>query len=140
MFGKDAHRVVIDNPEDPIKTNKKIIIGAGYSPGHSSDMDAVLLAHNIKANVMMNLTNVDYVYDKDPRKFKDAKPLKKLTWNKFLDIIGRRWVPGKNTPFDPIAAKKCMKFKMKVIIINGNDLGNIKNYLEGKKFKGTILG
>ena len=139
IFGEHAHKKVIDNPEDSIKTNKKIIIGSGYEPGHSTDMDAVLLAKNIKADVVINLTNIDYVYNKDPKKHKDAKPLKETTWKEYLEIIGEEWIPGRNTPFDPVASKQAMKSNKKVIIINGNNLKNIKNCLEGKEFIGTII-
>ncbi|MBT4540499.1 UMP kinase [Candidatus Woesearchaeota archaeon] len=139
VFGEDAYEKVIDNPRDPIKSNKKIIIGSGHEPGHSTDMDAVLLAENIKADVVINLTNIDYVYDKDPKKHKGAKPLKEVTWKDYLEIIGEEWIPGRNTPFDPVASKQAMKLGKKVVIINGNDLKNIKNFLDGKEFIGTII-
>lgn len=139
IFGKDAYEQVINNPEDKIKTDKRIIIGAGYLPGHSTDTDAVLLAKNIGADTIINLTNIDYVFDKDPRLHKDAKPMKALTWKDYLAIIGEHWVPGRNTPFDPVAAKEAWMLKKKVIILNGSDLGNLKKCIEDKKFNGTII-
>lgn len=139
IFGEEAFGVV-DDPEKPFKTPKRIIIGAGYLPGHSTDTDAILLAKNIGADTIINLTNIDYVYDKDPRKYKDATPLKNLSWNHFLNLIGAEWTPGKNTPFDPVAAKESKNFGMKVIIINGSDLENLSNCMYGRKFNGTIIG
>ena len=145
IFGKDASSEVINDPEDKeIKNIKntpknKVIIGAGYLPGHSSDMDAVLLEKNIGADEIINMTNIDYVYDKDPRKFKDAKPLKNISWKEFTKIIGDKWVPGKNTPFDPVAAKEAMKLKIKIVILNGGNLENFRKCLEGKEFRGTVI-
>ncbi|MBI4453022.1 UMP kinase [Candidatus Woesearchaeota archaeon] len=141
ILGKDASNEVINDPEDKNIRNikNKIIIGAGYLPGHSSDMDAVLLAKNIGADEIINMTNIDYVYDKDPRKFKDAKQLKNISWKEFIKIIGDKWIPGKNTPFDPVAAKEAMKLKIKVIILNGNDLENFRRCLDGKGFRGTVI-
>ncbi len=140
VFGKEAYEKVLDDPEDKIKTDKKIIIGAGYLPGHSTDTDAVLLAKNIGADTIINLTNIDYVFDKDPRTHKDARPMEKLSWKDYLAIIGEEWIPGRSTPFDPVAAKEAMKLKKKVIIINGSDLANLKKCMEGNKFKGTVIG
>jgi len=85
------------------------------------------------------LTNIDQVYDKDPRKYKTVKPLKDLTWNEYRKICGNKWVPGMNLPFDPIAAKYAQKNKIKVVILNGKKIKNLKNYLDGKSFKGTII-
>lgn len=142
IFGKDASNEVINDPEDKNINNipkHKIIIGAGYLPGHSSDMDAVLLAKNIGADEIINMTNIDYVYDKDPKQYKDATPLKNITWKDFIKIIGDKWIPGKNTPFDPVAAKEARKLHINVIILNGNDLINLKNCLDGKGFRGTMI-
>src|SRR3989338_945512 len=78
IFGKLAYEKVIYNPNKKIKTGKKIIVASGWMPGRSSDDDAVRLAINFKADKVVNLTNVDYVYDKDPKKYKDAKSIKQL--------------------------------------------------------------
>ena len=67
------------------------------------------LARLLKSKRVINLTNVDYVYNKNPKKFKDAKPIKDLTWKQFKKIIGGKWSPGANVPFDPIASKLAEK-------------------------------
>ena len=139
LFVEEAFEKVINNPEDPLKTDKRIIIGAGYEPGNSSDVDAVLLAKNIGAKVVLNLSNIDYLYDKDPKKFSDAQKILKTTFKDLLKITGEKWVPGKNVPFDPVASKKAMQYGISVIIMNGNNLNNLKNYLDGKKFVGSLI-
>ena len=58
---------------------------------------------------VINLSNVEQVYDKDPKKFPDAKPIKKLTWAGMREIVGDKWSPGMNAPFDPIAAQKAQE-------------------------------
>jgi uridylate kinase len=139
IFGDKAYEKVIYNPTLKIKTNKKIIIGSGWKPGCSSDMDAVLLAKNLKAKTVINLSNICYVYDKDPKKFKEAKPIKKMSWQELIKIVGGKWTPGLNAPFDPIAAKLCMKLGLEVVIMKGTDLVNLKNFLTGKRFQGTVI-
>ncbi|RJR31336.1 UMP kinase [Candidatus Parcubacteria bacterium] len=138
-FGQLAYEKIIYNPSAAVKTGKKIIIGAGFLPGSSSDKDAVLLAKNFNAGTLINLSNIKYVYDKDPNKFKGAKPYKKISWKEFKKIVGDKWLPGKHTPFDPVASKLAAKIGMELIITRGSDLKNLKNILNGKKFTGTIV-
>jgi len=139
MFGDLAYEKVIDDPTQKINTKKPIIIGSGWKPGCSTDKDAVLLATTLKMDTVINLTNIEYVYDKDPNKHKDAKPMETLTWKEMQDIVGTEWVPGSNLPFDPIATKYASEKKLKVIIMNGTNLENIKKFLEGKHYKGTTI-
>lgn len=54
-------------------------------------------------------------------------------------MVGNKWSPGLNAPFDPIASKLAQVENIKVAIMNGKNLKNLENYLEGKKFKGTII-
>lgn len=139
IFGDLACKDIIIDYSKKIQTDKLIIIGAGAVPGSSSDKDAVLLAMQSGGKTIINLTNVDYVYDKDPRKCSDAKPIKKTTWKEFKQIVGGEWKAGMNLPFDPIAAALAEKEKMKVIILNGANLENLQQCLAGKSFVGTVI-
>jgi uridylate kinase len=139
IFRKYAYFRIIKNPKEKINFKEKILIAAGWKPGFSTDYDAVLLAKTYGSDTIINLTNVDYVYDKDPNKFKDAKPFKEISWKDYLKLIEQKWIPGMSAPFDPIASKLAQKFKFKVIILNGRKLKNLENYLANKSFKGTII-
>ncbi len=140
LFKDYAYKDVITDPTKKIKTNKPIIISAGYEPGWSTDMDAVLMAKTYGAKEVINLSNIDYVYDKDPSKFKNAKKIETTDWKSFRkDIVGNKWDPGKNAPFDPIASREAQKLGLRVSILKGTNLGEVKKVLEGKKFKGTII-
>jgi uridylate kinase len=139
IFRKYAYYRIIKNPKEKVKFKEKILIAAGWKPGFSTDYDAVLLAKTYNSDTIINLTNIDYVYDKDPNKFKDAKPFKEISWKDYLKLIEQKWIPGLSAPFDPIASKLAQKFKFKVVILNGKKIKNLKNYLENKKFTGTII-
>jgi uridylate kinase len=121
------------------KIKEKIIIGAGYQPGRSSDYAAAVLAKTYGAHKVVNLSNIDYVCDKDPRKFPDAKKISALSWADFQKIVGLEWMPGKNAPFDPIAAQLGRRLKLQVAILNGHRLHNLKKYFNGQKFIGTVI-
>lgn len=112
----------------------------GWEPGHSTDLVAVILAQEFNSKEIFNLTNIDYVYNKDPQKYKNAKPLKFISWKDYLSLIPQKWKPGLSLPFDPIASKLAKKFNLKVFILNGKDLKNFKKALNQEKFKGTLIG
>jgi uridylate kinase len=139
MFRGQAHPNIIKDPSKKIISNKNILIAAGWKPGCSTDYDAVLIAKNLKAKKIINLTNIDYVYDKDPRTNPDAKKLEKISWKDFRKIVGNKWSPGLNAPFDPVASKECEKQKIKVQILNGKNMQNLENAILGKDFIGTTI-
>ena len=139
IFGERAYESILQDPSKRIVTPKRIIVGAGFYPGSSSDKDAVLAAKAFGAKTVINLSNITYVYNKDPRKFKDAKPQKDMTWKNFRKLVGTKWVPGAHVPFDPIASKLAQSWKMKLVVTKGSDLNNLKKYLSGDKFRGTVV-
>jgi len=140
LFGKHAYKEVVKDPTIKIKTSKSIIIAGGWKPGCSTDKDAVLLAQNFGAKELVNLSNIEYVYDKDPNKYKTAKKIEKINWKDFRkNVVGYKWVPGKNVPFDPMASALAEKLGLKVSILKGTDLKEVENVISGKKFKGTMI-
>lgn len=138
-FGNSAHSEVIRNPKDLEGINADIIIGAGWKPGCSTDYDAILCAEDSGANSVINLSNIDFAYTKDPKQFPDAEKIIETTWSDFRKLLPNEWDPGLNAPFDPIAAKKAEELGIEVAIMNGNNLENLKNYLDGLDFIGTKI-
>jgi uridylate kinase len=145
IFRQFAHPRINKNPEtkEPIEKefskHDKIIIAAGWRPGWSTDYVSTILAKRLGAKTIINLSNIKYVCDKDPNKFKDAKIIKNITWKDFRKIVGNRWDPGLNAPFDPVASKLAEEQNLEVYIVNGKNLKNLKNCLDGKKFQGTVI-
>ncbi len=139
IFRDVAHPKVVRDPTKKEDVKKPVLVAAGWKPGCSTDYDAVLLAKTYSAKKLANLTNIEYVYDKDPKKFKDAKPIKKISWEDFRKIVGDEWDPGLNLPFDPVASKEAQKLDLEVAIMKGSELENFEAYVEGKGFKGTII-
>ncbi len=139
IFSKFSYPKIIDNPLQKLDFKKKIILASGWKPGFSTDFGVVILAKRFKAEKIINLTNINCVYNKDPKKFKDAKPVKKISWADFRKLLPEKWKPGLNSPFDPIASKEAQKLGIEVIILNGKNIKNLEKYLEGKQFIGTII-
>ena len=140
IFRKWAHQIVEKDPTRRLDWQEKILIGSGWKPGWSTDYDAVKLAELYGAKVVINLSNVEYVYNKDPRQFKDAKKFEKMSWKEYRAIVGDKWEPGANWPFDPVASREAEKSRLRVIVMNGANLPEVEKAIEGKKFKGTEIG
>lgn len=138
IFKHYAHNKILSNPMERVKF-KDILIASGWKPGFSTDYDAVLWARNYGANIIINLTDIDYVYNKDPKRFNDAKPIKKLNWKGYKRLICSKWKPGLKTPFDPVASMEAEKMDINVIVMKGDDLKNLNNFFNGSKFKGSII-
>ncbi len=138
IFKKHAYKRVLKNPTEKPKFTDDILIAAGWKPGFSTDYDAVMIAKNYKAKKIINITSSEFVYDKNPRQYTDAKKLEKIDWKSFRNLVGNKWFPGLNTPFDPVASRLAEKLKLKVII-TGPDLENLENVLENKGFRGTTI-
>ena len=63
-----------------------IIFSAGTgNPYFTTDTSAVLKAIEMKAEILFKATKVNGVFDKDPKKYKDAKKIDKITYNEYLE-------------------------------------------------------
>ncbi len=139
IFREVADPEIITNPTKYFKSRKKLIIAGGWKPGWSTDYVAIRLAEKYSIKTVINLSNIDYVYDKNPKKFKNAKKIISMNWQEFRKLVGNKWQPGLNAPFDPVASKKAQQTGIEVVVMNGKDVNNLKNYLTGKNFKGTVI-
>lgn len=137
-FKKRAYSEIITKPNINTKFSEKIAISGGWRPGRSTDYVAVTLAKTYGANIVINLSNIDYVYDKDP-KIKGAKKIKKMNWSEFRKIVGNKWSPGINAPFDPVAARLAQNNNISVIVLNGKKINNLKKCLNNQDFIGTTI-
>ena len=138
IFGTMAHKKVIHDPGEAIDTDKRIIIGAGFEPGSSTDLRAVQLAERFGAGQVINMSNIDYVYSDDPKKNPDARKLPRISWTDFRKLVGDAWDPGLNMPFDPVASKAAQAAGLTVVII-GNDMENLERLINGEPFSGTTI-
>ncbi|GAI45385.1 unnamed protein product, partial [marine sediment metagenome] len=119
---------------------KKVVVAAGYEPGHSTDYDAAIFAEAVGADLLINASNIDGVYTADPKRYKSAKKLKRLGHSEFIKIIKKNvQAPGEYRLFDLPAAKTIKKAKIKTIIIDGKDPEEILRAVEGKH-NGTVIG
>ena len=140
VFRQSAHPVMFKNPTRIPKTFKQsVLVAAGWKPGWSTDYVATRVAKRLGAKLVVNLSNIDYVYDKDPRKFKNARSICEITWKEFRRMVGNTWNPGMHVPFDPVAARLAQGSGITAILARGTNFKNLDAILSGKSFIGTII-
>lgn len=140
-FGKAAHPQVVLNPNELAQLPKqRVIIGAAYKTGCSSDLDAVLWAKRLGAGHVINLSNITHVYSADPKVDAMAVPLEELSWPDYRQIVGNKWTPRLNSPFDPKAAVLAEQYAISALIMDGTKLANVRRAILGERFVGTRLG
>ena len=62
-----------------------ILVGGTGNPYFTTDTTAVLRALELDCDVLLKGTKVDGIYDKDPKKFKNAKKYSKLSFKKYIN-------------------------------------------------------
>lgn len=108
-----------------------VIFGCGTgSPFFSTDTAASLRAAEIKADIILKATNVDYVYTKDPRKYTDFEPI--------LETSHLRVIKDKLKVMDLTAISLCMENNIPIRIFNIDNLDNLRRAIKGEDV-GTII-
>ncbi len=122
-----------------LRKQKVVFCGAlEYKPNQTSDSTSAEIAKKFKAD-FINLTDVDGLYDKNPKKFKKTKLISKTTWKKFDKMANKiKFKPGQHFVLDQTASKIIRENKITTYIL-GKNLNNLDNLLKEKKFKGTII-
>lgn len=139
IFRDIAYHRVLKHLEIILKVDKPVAVAAGWKPGWSTDYCAVMLCQDYHLNTVINLTNIEKVYTADPKKDPTAKPVDHIKIDDYLKIVGKKWVPGMNAPFDPIAAQLAQKLGVTIKILKGQNFENLEKAVEGKEFTGTII-
>ncbi len=126
-----AELYIRDKAIKHLEKGKVVIFGCGTgNPFFSTDTAAALRAIEIGADAIFKATNVDGVYDKDPRYNTDAKLYKKLT---HLDVL-----KNELHVMDSTAASLCMDNKMKILVFNLDNPYNIVKAARGDEI-GTLV-
>ncbi len=139
-FGDLSVSDIITDPEKfDTWPEHSVVFAGGSRPGWSTDFVAVTLAKTYGARKILNLSNIDYVYDKDPNIFTDAKKQKRLLWKTYRNITPKTWNPGAHVPFDAIASALAERLDIEVLMMNGKKWSRVRNFLLHGTFVGSIL-
>lgn len=117
----------------------KIIISGGLHPGQSTNATAALICEKIKADRFLNATDVDGIYDSDPKKNKKAKMFKEITIKKCLDLLNNESTQAGNYELmDIVAMKVIERSKIPTYVIK-SDPKVIRNLIMKNRQTGTKI-
>jgi len=140
IFRDQADPIVIDERYKVQKLRYPVTIASGWRPGWSTDFVAVALAQDFGIPEVIIAGKPSHVYDKDFTVHKDAVSFEELTWKEYRKLIPAKWIPGAHAPVDPVAARLAEEAGISVVVINGKNLKNFGNLLNGRNFEGTVVG
>ncbi|WP_457912512.1 UMP kinase [Candidatus Phytoplasma sacchari] len=115
-----------------LQKGRVVILGAGLgSPYFSTDTAAALRAAELNIKfILMAKNGVEGVYNKDPKKYKDAVLIKKINYK---DLIEQRL-----NIMDMTAVSLCWENSINIFVFDMNQKGNIKKIISNEKI-GTII-
>jgi uridylate kinase len=119
--------------------SNKIIVSGGLHPGQSTNATSALIAEKTRASEFINATDVNGIYDSDPRKNKNAHLFAKIELDKLLNMLLKESsMAGEYDLLDIVALKVIERSKIRTRVILSNPK-NISNTIQGRKYIGTEL-
>lgn len=120
-----------DKAKKALNDGKIVVFGGGTGkPFFSTDTGASLRAIDIGADMIIKLTNVDGVYDKDPNKYNDAKMYDTVSYETVID--------NKLGVMDMEAIEMCRNNKIEIVVMNIDTKNGLSRIIHGEKI-GTIV-
>ena len=114
-----------------LEKGRIVILGGGTgNPFFTTDSAAALKATELQCDVVLKGSNVDGVYDSDPKKNSGAKKFETLTYQYALE-------KGLMV-MDSTAFALCQHEKIPIIVFDANKLENLEKIITGEKV-GTLI-
>ena len=115
-----------------IEKGRVVILAAGTgNPYFTTDTAAALRALELHCDAVLKATNVDAIYDKDPKKFPDARPYTHIGYEEAIE--------RKLRVMDLTAFAVCMENDVPIVVFDIGVPGNIKRAGLGEPI-GTLVG
>jgi uridylate kinase len=127
-LGNVAYPVVPHNFAQALEYSQsgKLVVMGGTEPAHSTDAVGSILAEFIGADLLINATSVNGLYDKDPEKHDDANMFEEVTTSQMMDLLGGKDIKaGTYEFFDHTAIGIIKRSRIKTVILNGEDPRNL---------------
>jgi len=117
----------------------KIVVCGGMFPGQSTNAVASFIAEEMKADQLINITDVDYVYTDDPKLNPDVEPIEEIKIDDFIDLIMKNpGGAGTYKLFDITAAQIIKRSRILLKFVSGRDPENILKAVNNERV-GTVV-
>jgi len=118
----------------------RIVVMGGVTPAQTTDAVAAVLAERTGADILVNLTSVDGIYNADPKSDASATRYSHLTPDGLAEVVGGcRLNAGSNTVMDAIAVKIIQRSGIPLLVLDGRKPKNLSDAIISGQFDGTIV-
>lgn len=142
VVGEICEQKPIETVEEAtiVLASGKIPIMGGTTPGQTTDAVAATLASSVGSELLIFISNVDGIYDKDPKLFPDAQKIKVMKTADLVNLFGKiKFSPGMNVVIDPVAAKLIHLHRLKCVVLGKEEIERLPDILAGKPHSGTVI-
>jgi len=127
----------LDELEVAVNLGKVVLMG-GLIPGQSTNAVAAVAAETVRAKMLFNATNVDGVYDRDPKE-SGATRFDTITIGELREVLaGGGTKAGEYKLFDPVAIRVVERSKIPTVIFDGSHPDNLTKVFSDLKI-GTLI-
>lgn len=140
-LGARAHPAVPEDLEQVTNAvaTGKVVVAGGLHPGQSTNATAALIAEKVGATKFVNATDVDGIYDSDPRVNRRAKMFRKITVKQCLELLGgENSVAGSYDLMDIVALKVIERSRIPTLVIK-SEPATIKSAVVRNQSPGTRI-
>lgn len=117
----------------------KIVVTGGLHPGQSTNATAALIAEKVGAKRFVNATDVDGIYDSDPRSNKKARLFKEITTKQCRELLGgENSMAGGYDLMDIVALKVIERSRIPTVVLR-SEPAVIKGVILAGKASGTQI-
>ena len=131
----EAYELLVDG-------KKNTIVCGGLKVGWSTDMDAAVFADILKESRVIKISDINYIYDRDPSEVEDVEVIKDMTWDEYFKLFGIQedsiHDPNESIPVDVECARFCKGKEISFWICGGERIAKA-NVLEDIMTEGTLV-
>jgi len=137
-WGAGVVPVSVDDAARLVGEGRVVVMG-GLKPGMTTDAVAALLADRIGADLLVKATDQEGVYDRDPRRFPDARKLDSIGFDDLGKLFeADRHRAGVHQVLDPEAVRLLQKRRIKTVVVDGSKPENVVLAVKGRRV-GTVI-
>jgi len=135
-----AYPKVVETLEEAVNaiTNYNLVVMGGLIPGQSTVAVAVEVAEAVGADTIVDIAAIDYVYDKDPKVYRDAQRLYTINASELAMLLEQKKLPGEYALIDTRALELAIRSRIKIYVTYYKVPENLIKALRGEN-PGTII-
>lgn len=141
-FIKDSNTKIpttVNEAAEMMKVYRCVVMG-GTEPGHTTDTVSALLAERTGAKVLINGTSVSGVFERDPNRYRDARQVRKLTYDEAIKMsVEGSLGAGPSVFMDVTSLAIAKRSGIRIEVIHGKDLEQYRKIISGKEHSGTTI-